>query len=100
MSMILNKIFKIVFVIFLIESILILIGIKCKIISYGIEVATPITEIIILLSLTILAGLRYSWTYYSDKYKIIFSVIYSLVMLLLGISYILDSGFVINLHGL
>jgi hypothetical protein len=92
MNKILNRIYKVGFIIFAVESILLLIGIRFNLITYGIETATPITEMIVFFVLIILSGLRFSWSYYSEKFKVIFAVIYTALMLILGLSYLIDDG--------
>lgn len=92
MNKTLNVIYKVMFIAFAVESILLLIGIRFNLITYGIETATPITEMIVFFVLIILSGLRFSWSYYSEKLKTIFAVIYTVLILILGLSYLIDDG--------
>lgn len=92
-----EKIYKVIFWIFLLESVLILLGINLNMISYGIDVQTPFMAIGIFLGLVIGTGFRFILKSFNPKFRQIIAVILSVIMLFLCFYYILEDKFKITM---
>lgn len=93
-----GKIYKISFWLFLTESILIIIGISGGLISYGVDVGTPLMQIGIIIGL-IFAGLfRFLINEVNSRTKEVFAVILSVIQIFLCFYYLLEDQFKLILN--
>ena len=94
-----EKLYKIVYWIFLIESILILIGINLDIISYGIDIQTPFMAIGIFIGLVFITILRLSLKKLTSTTKKTLGIIIISFMIFLCFYYLLEDQFQISING-
>lgn len=88
-----GKLQKIIFVIFVIESILILLGISFDVVSYGIDIQTPFMAFGILVSLIIGVILRLFFKSLNTKLGDIMELLLSAFMIFLSFYYVLEDQF-------
>ncbi len=88
-----EKTYKVIFWIFLSESVLILLGINLNMISYGIDVQTPFMAIGIFLGLVIGMGFKFALKNFNSKFRQVIAIILSVIMLFLCFYYILEDKF-------
>ena len=93
-----EKIHKISFWLFFTESILIIIGISLGMISYGIDVATPLMQIGIIIGLIFGGIFRLLLRKLNTKTKEIFAVILSAFYVFLCFYYLLEDQFKLTFH--
>lgn len=94
-----EKLYKIVYWIFLIESILILIGINFDWISYGIDMQTPIMAIGIFMGIILISGLKLALKKLNSTDKNVFLIILTGFIGFLCFYYILEDKFQILING-
>jgi len=96
-----EKLYKIVYWIFLFESILILIliGINLDIISYGLDIQTPFMAIGILIGLVFITVLRISLKKLTSTTKKTIGMIITSLMIFLCFYYLLEDQFQILING-
>lgn len=92
-----EKTYKVIFWIFLSESVLILLGINLNMISYGIDVQTPFMAIGIFLGLVIGTGFKFALKNFNSKFRQVIAIILSVIMLFLCFYYILEDKFKITI---
>ncbi len=92
-----EKIYKTAFWIFLIESILLLIGISLDLVSYGVDVQTPFMGIGILFALIVGTAFRFFLRKFDSNFKDGAGVILSIIMAFLCLYYLLEDHFEILL---
>jgi len=88
-----NKYYWLIYSVFVIESIFLLIGINIGKITYGIDVATPLSAIGIFAALVIMSILTFIPIINRNKEYVIFKTLLSIILILLSISYIIDDQF-------
>ncbi len=88
-----NKYYWLIYSVFVIESIFLLIGIKIGKITYGIDVATPLSAIGIFAALVIISILTFIPVINKNKEYIIYKILLSIAQILLIISYLTDDQF-------
>jgi len=93
-----EKIYKISFWWFFIESILIIIGISIGIISYGIDIATPFMQIGIIIGLVIGGLFRLVLRNLDTKTKVVFASFLSFLYVFLCLYYLLEDQFKLTLN--
>jgi uncharacterized protein YacL len=89
----LEKIYKISFGLFFAESILIIFGISIEVISYGIDIATPVMQIGIIIGLILGVLFRLILRKVNTTTKQIFAVILLFIYIFLCFYYLLEDKF-------
>ena len=85
--------YKIIYRIFLIESILIVIGIDSELIIYGVDIQTPFMKIGILIGLALITIIRLLLKKLNTNFKRILGIILLFIMVFLCLYYVLEDGF-------
>lgn len=93
-----EKLYKISFWWFFIESILIIIGISKGIISYGIDIATPFMQIGIVIGLVIGGLFRLVLRNLDTKTKVVLASFLSFLYVFLCLYYLLEDQFKLTLN--
>ena len=93
-----EKIYKISFWLFLTESILIIIGISIGVISYGIDIATPLMQIGIIIGLIIGGLFRLFLRKLDTTNKEIFATISTFIYIFLCLYYLLEDQFQLTIN--
>lgn len=88
-----EKVYKVSYWIFLVESIILIIGILLGLISYGIEVQTPIMSAGILIGATISTLLFLLLSKINSTEKKILAIFFSFIQIFLSLYYILEDQF-------
>ena len=94
-----ERIYRIVYWIFLIESILILIGINLDMISYGIDIQTPFMAIGIFIGIVITTILRIILRKINSLTKKTIAIIITSLMIFVCFYYLLEDNFKIMING-
>ncbi len=91
-----EKVYKLIYWLFLLESLLILHGINQHTISYGIDMQTPLMQIGIMIALGLMTVLKLILGQLNTKTKLIFGGLLTIIMIGLCCYYVLEDQFKLN----
>jgi hypothetical protein len=90
------KTFRIISLLFIIEMILLSVGLRFDVISFGIEVQAAMTELFIMLGLILSIITFFALKTHETKTKKMLVCLTGFIMLIMGLAFVLDDGFRIS----
>lgn len=90
------KVYWLVYSIFVTESLLLLLGIELDIVSYGVDVATPLTKILLILCLVFFSVLTFVPVLEKQREYLIYRIFVTVFTALVSASFLLNAKFLLN----